>query len=336
MDSSDTQHRCHALQDAYERKIEYVRLAVTSRCNLRCVYCMKEEHSTQSNPEDELSREEIGRIIEVLADAGIRKVRFTGGEPLLRDDIVALVRHAKSVCGIETVSLTTNGVLLDRYLDRLLEAKLDGVNLSLDTLESERYRRLTRRDLFGRVAANLDALLRKDNSLQVKINVVLLRSINSHELERFTELTRQAAITVRFMELMPFDDHQIWRTGRFMSVDKILEALRRLYPNLAFFQGHATEHFTFSLPGYRGKLAIIPAFTRNFCSTCNRLRITATGGVRSCLYSREEVDLLPVLRNSAGNEQIITLLHEALRKKPRDGREAGNTARGTSMSEIGG
>jgi len=323
------------LTDRFGRSVDYVRVAVTSRCNLRCVYCLREEHAQPGGRGEELQLGEIVRILDVLAGLGVRKVRFTGGEPLLRSDIVDLVGTAKTMAGIETVSLTTNGVLLDRYLDELLEAGIDGVNVSLDTFDRERYREITRRDLFARVEANLARLLETDG-LNVKINVLVLRGINADELGRFVELTRHFAVTVRFMELMPFDDHQIWRTGKFMGADKILESLKALYPEIESLRGSSTEFFSFSPPGYAGRISIIPAFTRNFCSTCTRLRITSSGRAMNCLYSREGTDLLGALRNGAGEREIEKLFRKAIEAKPRDGREAGGGSPRTSMSEIGG
>ncbi len=321
------------LTDRYGRSVDYVRIAVTSRCNLRCVYCLREEHGSSS--EEGLRFDEITRVIRVLADCGVRKVRFTGGEPLLRPDIVRLVREAKAVTGVGTVTLTTNGVLLDRHLDELVQAGLDGINLSFDTFDRERYRQMTRRDLFPRVRANLERVV-GEKGLKVKINVLVLRGINSDELQRFVELSRDAPVTVRFMELMPFDDHQIWRTGKFMGAGKILESLKAIYPEMEESRGRSTEYFSFSLPGYAGGISIIPAFTRNFCSECSRLRITSTGRVMNCLYAREGADLLAVLRSEAGSGGLEEFFRRTVARKPRDGREAGGSAPRTSMSEIGG
>lgn len=332
----ETGEKKPVLVDRYNRQVDYARISVTSRCNLRCVYCMREGHRRPDVPVEELHYREICRIVEVLGGSGVRKVRFTGGEPLLRDDIVDLVRYAKSVDGIETVVLTTNGVLLDRFLDMLVEAGLDGINFSLDTFDADRYAAITRRNLLPGVLANLESLLRYADVLKVKINVLLLRGINSSELADFGELARKQLVTVRLMELMPFDDHQIWRTGKFMGADKIFEKLGNIYPVLKSMQGRATEHFSFSLPGYRGNVAIIPAFTRNFCSQCNRLRITSSGRIMSCLYSRNGIDLLKALRERTDTGQLRLLFQQAIDMKPKDGREAGEAVPRTSMSEIGG
>ncbi len=322
------------LEDLYRRRIDYVRMAVTSQCNLRCMYCMREEHSVYNPEGEQLTGDEIVSIIQALARMGVTKVRFTGGEPLLRPDIVSLVRDAKAVDGIGTVSLTTNGVLLDRYLDDLVAAGIDAINFSIDTFDPERYRDITRRNLFEKVERNLRRLLDCEGLL-VKINVLMLRGINIDEIATFVELTRERPVTVRFMELMPFDDHQIWRTGKFMGADMIFAMLNDLYPGLHSMQGDATEYFSFSLSGYQGKVAIIPAFTRNFCSNCTRLRITSAGRAINCLYSREGTDLLCALRGG-GQDSLEELLRASVESKPRDGREAGGSSLRTSMSEIGG
>ncbi|MBF0587355.1 GTP 3',8-cyclase MoaA [Prosthecochloris sp. N3] len=330
------ENRDGTLADRYGRMVDYVRLAVTSACNLRCVYCMREEHSVHNPGSELLSRKEIQRLLGVLAGFGVEKVRFTGGEPLLRNDIADLVHDAASIPGIGTVSLTTNGVLLDRYLDSLLAAGLKAVNFSLDTFDRHRYREITRRNLFDRARDNLEMLLGYHEELKIKVNVLLMRGINTAEIRDFVELTRNRPVTVRFMELMPFDDHQIWRTGRFMGYDRILRELQQLYPELQPVRGTATEYYSFTMPGHRGMVAIIPAFTRNFCSRCTRLRITSAGRAISCLYSREGIELLPALRSGADSSEIRRLLYEAVDSKPRDGRHAGGSAVGTSMSEIGG
>jgi len=212
------------LVDTFHRPVEYVRIAVTSRCNLRCSYCMREEHKERVDTTSLLNKKEINTIIAMLADLGVTKVRFTGGEPLLRQDIGELIREAKKHASIKTVCLTTNGLLLDRFLPSLIEAGLDAINFSIDTLDRERYHAITRRDDYGRVRKNLDLLLHTEH-IAVKLNVVLMRDINSDEIRRFVDLTRDHAVTVRFMELQPFDDNQIWRTGRFIGADKIQELI---------------------------------------------------------------------------------------------------------------
>lgn len=323
------------LVDTHHRPVEYARIAVTSRCNLRCTYCMREGHEQHDTSTPSLTKEEIGKVIEVLADLGISKIRFTGGEPLLRRDIVELVRQAKNTPGIRKVTMTSNGLLIDRYLQELLDAGLDAINISIDTLDSERYREITRRDEFDRARKNLSKLLETD-ALTVKINVVMMRGINSDEITRFVDLTRDNPVTVRFMELQPFDDHQIWRTGKFLGADKILKMLRDLYPGLVAAEGSSTEFFGFSLRGCKGSFAIIPAFTRNFCSRCNRIRITSDGKVISCLYDKQGVSLLPYLGHNSSREALAGLFREVVAGKPEDGKHAAGNSFRSSMSEIGG
>ncbi len=299
---------------------------------------MSEEHECHSSAShrDTLKTADIALLIRILAGLGIRKIRFTGGEPLLRNDIAELVRTAKDTVGIETVSLTTNGVLLHKHLDGLRKAGLDALNLSIDTLDRERYRAITRRDVFEQVKANLDILL-ASKAIPVKLNVVMMRGINSDEIAEFMEFTREHAVTVRFMELQPFDDHQIWKTGRFLGLDKIQALLREIYPELLQHRGTSTEYFSFSLSGYEGSAAIIPAYTRNFCSQCNRIRITSEGTVISCLYDKQGIELLPLLQRNAEIEEISDLFRTAVHQKPEDGRNQGEGENlRTSMSEIGG
>ncbi len=324
-----------SLVDTFHRPVDYVRIAVTSQCNLRCSYCMSEAHEERSTTLSQLSKEEIITTIKVLASLGVTKVRFTGGEPLLRKDIAELVGEAKKNSAIKTAGLTTNGLLLDRFLPALIDAGLDAINFSIDTLDRRKYHAITRRDEFMRVRKNLNRLLRTGH-IATKLNVVLMRDINSDEISRFVELTRDHNVTVRFMELQPFDDHQIWRTGRFLSADKIRELLNAHYTDLQTLTGSATEYFSYTLPGYKGSIAIIPAFTRNFCSQCNKIRITSDGKIISCLYDKEGLELLPLLRNNASDQVLADLFRKAVSLKPEDGKHSARDAVRTSMSEIGG
>lgn len=323
------------LTDTFHRPVDYIRIAVTSRCNLRCSYCMREEHEEKADNLTVLNKQEIKTIIAVLAGLGIKKVRFTGGEPLLRKDIAELVHEAKKHACIKTVGLTTNGLLLDRFLPGLIDAGLDTINFSIDTLDHNRYHAITRRDVYDHVRKNLDRLL-NTRRLAVKLNVVLMRDINSDEIRRFVDLTKDHDVTVRFMELQPFDDNQIWRTGKFLGADKIQELLKSHYPELQIIRGHATQYFSYTLPEHKGAIAIIPAFTRNFCSQCNKIRITSDGKIISCLYEQEGLNLLPLLRGKSDPEALADLFRKAVSLKPEDGRHTAKDSGRTSMSEIGG
>jgi cyclic pyranopterin phosphate synthase len=325
----------NSLVDRFQRPVGYVRMAVTSQCNLRCSYCMREEYEERTDRASDLSQQELFTIIEVLAALGVKKIRFTGGEPLLHRDIVALVRKAKNTPGIKTVSLTTNGLLLHRFLPALIEAGLDAINFSIDSLDSVRYHSITRRNEYERARKNLDLLL-NTSGIAVKLNVVLMRDVNSDELQRFVEFTKDHAVTVRFLELQPFDDNQIWRTGRFFGADRIQELLKRYYPDLQTLRGQSTQYFSYTLPFHKGLIAIIPAFTRNFCRQCNKIRITSDGKIISCLYEKEGLDLLPLVRSNAGHEAVAELFRKAVFQKPEDGKHSSRNLVRTSMSEIGG
>jgi cyclic pyranopterin phosphate synthase len=328
----EPEKRRPALTDSFGREVDYVRIAVTSACNLRCTYCLKEDAPAQTQQFDVA---DAARLIALLGGMGVRKIRFTGGEPLLHPSISELVRIAKTTPGIETVRITTNGVLLDRQLDALIEAGLDGVNLSLDTLDREKFRSITRRDRFEQVSQALDRLITTPG-LAIKLNTLLLRGINSDEIPAFVELTREHDVTVRFMELQPFDDRQIWRTGRFMGAEMIRERLVSAYPEIEAVTGHSTEHYSFRLPGHRGSIAIIPAFSRNFCSSCSKLRITADARLISCLYHHESIDLAPALKGEMNEEELKKWIIEAVQQKPKDGLKSSHDTAASSMSRIGG
>jgi cyclic pyranopterin phosphate synthase len=331
-DSGQEQHPM--LTDRFGHTVDYVRIAVTNACNLRCTYCLKEE-ADASRHTQQLDTAAASSLITLLAKMGIKKIRFTGGEPLLHPGIADMVRTANRTPGIDTVRITTNGVLLDRTLDALMEAGLDGVNLSLDTLNRERFRSITRRDHFEKVRKVLDRMLGTPG-LSVKLNTLLLRGINSDEIPEFVELTRNYDITVRFMELQPFDDHQIWRTGRFMGAEMIREHLCSAFPELEAVTGTGTEHYSFRLPGHQGSIAIIPAFSRNFCSSCSKLRITTDARLISCLYHHESTDLTKALREGMNEEKISKQIFDAVRQKPKDGLKNSHAVAESSMSRIGG
>lgn len=336
-DSAGSRRDAGRLVDRIGRSFDYIRIAVNERCNLRCRYCLPEEGIDFQPEEHLLTSAEIIRVIRLLAPCGVRKIRFTGGEPLLHREIVELVEAASSTPGVGSVHLTTNGLLLAKKAVVLQAAGLTGVNLSLDTLQGEKFRRITRRDGLEAVLEGLEKVL----ALQVpavKLNVVALRGFNDDELGDFVELTRDKPLTIRFIELMPFDAHQIWKTGKFYRAQQIVQDLLELYPDLEPAEGSSTEHYLFQRPGYRGKVAVIPSYSRDLCGGCSRVRLTADGKIRNCLYAHREYDLRPHLRNGAGNGTIVACFQEAMWNKLPDGWEA--QRRGAehrlSMTQIGG
>ncbi len=310
------------LQDQFGRTFDYVRIAVTEKCNLRCTYCMPEEGVDFKKGDQILQADEIIRTIGVLARMGIKKVRFTGGEPLVRKDIVKLVEGAAGTPGIKTVHLTTNGILFSRYAKDLLAAGLTGVNISLDSLDGDKFQRITRRTGVEKVLDSIRLALDLGFP-RVKVNVVLMRGFNEDELPAFCELTKDLAVTVRFIEFMPFDAHQIWETGEhFASAENMVNQMKSLYPGIMDSSGTRTEHHIFQAPGYAGKMAVIPAFTRSLCGNCSRIRLTADGRIRNCLYSDDEYDLKTPLRAGGSDDDLAAVFRTAFAEKAKDGFEA--------------
>ena len=334
------------LQDTFGRTFDYVRIAVTEKCNLRCTYCMPEEGVDFQNGELIMSADEIQRVISVLAKMGTKKVRFTGGEPLVRKDIVKLVAGAASTPGIKAVHLTTNGILFPKYAKELREAGLTGVNISLDTFDAEKFVRITRRTGVEKVQESIN-LAMELKFPRVKVNTVVMRGFNDDELTKFTELTKKNAVTVRFIEFMPFDAHQIWETGEyFLSAESMIKHLKETYPDIQLASGTRTEHHIFQVPGYAGKIAIIPAFTRSLCGNCSRIRLTADGSIRNCLYSDREFSLRDMIRGGCSDEDVVALFRRAFKEKAKDGFESKKLsamsettvkwAGRASMTQIGG
>ena len=329
------------LVDRFGRTFDYLRLAIIEKCNLRCIYCMPEEGIDFAPQSELLTYAEHLRLIRVAAVAGVTKVRFTGGEPLTHPKILALVSGAVATPGIESVHITTNGLMLKGMAQDLKAAGLHGLNISLDTLREDRFAQIARRPRLADALAGLEAALSAEFAT-VKINVVALRGFNDDEVTDFAELTRDNNITVRFIELMPFDAQQIWKTGTFLRLDFIRQQLEETYGVLESDSGSATESTVFRVPGYAGKVALIPAYTRTLCSSCNRIRITADGKIRNCLYSQNETDLLGPLRAGAGDKEILALLRGSMLAKLKDGwlaqKAAGDDSGRTriSMTEIGG
>lgn len=325
------------LQDQFGRTFDYIRIAVTEKCNLRCTYCMPEEGVDFKHGDSILRADEIQRVIGALARMGIKKVRFTGGEPLVRKDIVKLVAGAAGTPGIRGVHLTTNGLLFSRYAKDLRAAGLTGVNISLDSLDADKFQRITRRTGVEKVLESVRLALELGFP-RVKINVVLMRGFNEDELPAFCELTKDLAVTVRFIEFMPFDAHQIWESGEhFASAENMVDKMKELYPGIGDSSGTRTEHHIFQVPGYAGKIAVIPAFTRSLCGNCSRIRLTADGRIRNCLYSDDEYDVKQILRSQDSDEGVIRVFREAFADKAKDGFEAKkrSAAKRVNISDIG-
>ncbi|MAG20861.1 MAG: GTP 3',8-cyclase MoaA [Candidatus Marinimicrobia bacterium] len=327
----------NCLIDQFGRVFNYLRIAVNEKCNLRCIYCMPEE-GIDFRPEKKLlTAEEILRVVKISADLGVRKIRFTGGEPLLRSDMVRIVEKTVEIPGINDVCITTSGLLLRKMASQLSDAGLTSVNISLDTLDAAKFREITRRDGLAQVMEGLETALKLPFN-SVKINTVFMRGLNHDELKNFVEITEKYPVAVRFIELMPFDAHQIWKTGKFYGAERIVEELKQLFPELKKVKGSATEHHVFRVSGFKGNVAVIPAYSRTLCGNCNRVRLTADGKLRNCLYSDNEFSLRDMMRNGTSDEAMAHLMKKAMWLKPEDGwvaQRQGDHGR-ESMTQIGG
>ena len=314
------------LQDRHGRTFDYVRIAVIEQCNLRCTYCMPEEGVQFKEKDMVLRTDEILRVVELLARMGVRKVRYTGGEPLVRPDILDIVERTVRTPGVKAVHMTTNGLLFPRYAERLREAGLTGVNISLDSLDKEKFEQITRRSGIEKVLESIEMACDLGFP-RVKVNVVLMRGFNEDELIPFCELTRDKNITVRFIEFMPFDAHQIWESGQhFASAADLCSQIEGHYPGIRDASGTRTEHHIYQVPGYQGKIAVIPAFTRSLCGNCSRIRVTADGNIMNCLYAENPYALKEIMREGATDEDIVALFRKAFDEKYKDGFEAKKAA----------
>ncbi len=321
------------MQDRFGRTIDYIRISVTDRCNLRCRYCMPEEGVPLLEHRDILSFEEITTFMRVAVSEGIVKVRLTGGEPLHRQGITDLVHMLLDIPGLQDLSLTTNGILLPQFAMRLKEAGLRRINIGLPSLNAATYAALTRRGKLSDALAGLQAALDAGFS-PVKLNVVVLRGVND-DLAPYLDLTRRLPVEVRFIEYMPIgplgEDHYLVPAA---ELRHSLEALTPLEPaDKPRGNGPAQQYFR--IPGAPGTVAVIAPVTEHFCATCNRLRLLADGHLRLCLFSIDEIDLKPALRPAVNEEALHALLHRAMQEKPRC---MPDTVRdyGRAMGSIGG
>ena len=325
------------IKDQHGRTFNYLRIALNEQCNLRCMYCMPEEGIDFRSEDKLLSNQEILRLIELTAQMGVSKIRFTGGEPLLRKDLSELIQFANNYKHIDSVHLTTNGLLLEKRIDELIKSGLLGVNISLDTLNSEKFKKITRRDGLDMVLSGLKKAM--GSSIQsIKLNVVAMRDFNDNEFIDFIGLTKENDITVRFIELMPFDSHQIWKTGKFYGADHIIADIKNQVDELNPIDGSRTEYHIFRVNDYKGKVAVIPAYSRSLCGECNRIRITADGKLLNCLYSQGETNIRDKIRAGASNEEIQEEIQKTMWDKFKDGWEAQHHGKDhrESMTQIGG
>jgi len=334
------------LIDTFSRTISYLRLSLTDRCNLRCMYCVTEETSEDApckvTHEDLLSFEELLRVVQVAVKMGITKVRLTGGEPLVRRNVIGFIKDLSAIDNLKDIRITTNGVLLEKYAQSLLEAGLTKINVSLDTLKPERFSQITGVDCFDRVWRGIEKALAVGFS-PLKVNVVAMRHINDDEIADFVHLSRTMPLQIRFIEFMPIGESTRWNDETFISADEIKQRLE------AFGELTHLERKSADGPAqvYRlgddsvGTIGFISPISHHFCDQCNRLRLTSAGALRSCLLHDDEVDLRSILRKGCSDEEIAEALVQAILNKPK-GHQLEERLKSSSgschgqMSRIGG
>jgi GTP 3',8-cyclase len=326
------------LIDSSGRNLNYLRLSVTDLCNLRCCYCMPESGVEKIEHQEILSYEEMLLIIQAAAAEGMSKIRLTGGEPLIRKDIVNFIGDLKKIKGIDDIRITTNGVLLKEKARELLEVGVRRVNISLDTLDRKKFEQITGRDFLPQVMEGIRGALLHGFE-KVKINVVVIAGVNDDEMMDIARLIFDYPLDIRFIEFMPLGRMGFWRPDKFIStreMKSIIKPLGSLVPDAPGLNDGPAR--VYSIPGAQGRIGFISPLTEHFCASCNRLRLTADGKLRLCLLSELEVDIKKELRSGAGKEEIQRLFQKAAALKPAAHHLAQDihSANGRTMNRIGG
>lgn len=318
------------MRDSYGRRINYLRISLTDRCNLRCRYCMPERGiENKLRHEDILSLEEKYQLIKNFVQLGIDKIRFTGGEPLVRKGVVELIERVNQLEGVREITMTTNGLMLKKMGQSLKEAGLDRVNISLDTLDEEKYSQITRGGQLSRVIEGIEEAIRIGMT-PVKINTVLIGGFNDDEIKDLVDLTKKG-IDVRFIELMPIGEAASFAKERFLPNKKVLEEIRELSPVEKDDPSSPANYY--KLDGAEGRVGLINPITCKFCSDCNRVRLTATGKLKLCLHSNREIDLGGPLRK---NENIRDIILESVLTKEKSHKLEKEKYISRNMNQIGG
>jgi len=329
----------NSLVDSFGRQINYVRLAVTDRCNLRCQYCMP-AHGIEIVPRLELlTYKEMYRVIRVLTELGVNKIRLTGGEPFVRKGFVEFLEMLSFNDLLEDINITTNGVLIYKHIETLEKLKkVKNINLSIDSLQADKFNEITRRNAFDEVFKTMEAL--EKSSMNLKLNVVVQSGINTNEINDFVRLTKDKDIAVRFIEEMPFNGEGQREMQEAWNYTKILNEIKSEFDISAIQSEKSSTSRNFSIENHKGTVGIIPAFTRTICGDCNRIRITSIGTFKNCLFDDGVFNLRDFIRNGASNEDLKELFLKLVKEKPENGfiAEANRKDGGASesMSTIGG
>ena len=327
------------LVDNFGRQMEYVRLAVTDRCNLRCQYCMPAQGIDIVPRQELLTFKEMYRLIRVLTELGVHKVRLTGGEPFVRKDFVGFLEMLSHNDLLEAINITTNGALISQHIDRIEKlGKVKDINLSIDSLSREKFAKITRRDAFPEVYKTLELL--EKSSLNLKLNIVVQSGVNTGEIVDFVRFTKNKNVAVRFIEEMPFNGKGQREMQENWTFKKILNEIKTEFNVRELVSEKSSTSRNYAIDNHLGTVGIIPAFTRTICNNCNRIRITSTGTFKNCLFDDGVFNLRDFMRKGASNEDLKELFLSLVKAKPANGfiAEANRKDGGASesMSTIGG
>lgn len=317
-----------------------MRLAVTDRCNLRCFYCMPEDGLNWLSRKELMTCEEMLRSCELLVKMGIKKIRITGGEPFVRKDLMKLLTALSKINGLNELTVTTNGVLTAPLIPELKRLGVKSVNLSLDTLDANRFFAITHRDEFGKVMETLEQLLK--HGIEVKINAVVMDGKNTQDIIPLVQLTKELPVSVRFIEEMPFNGDGHIYSGLKWDYNRIVDEIRNTYPEMQKLQDATTStSYNYHIPGHKGDVGVIAAYSRTFCGTCNRIRITPDGVLKTCLYDNGVLNIKDLIRSGISDGDLQATLLGAFDNRPKDGWEAErhravNDPAHESMATIGG
>ncbi|WP_312512497.1 GTP 3',8-cyclase MoaA [Chryseobacterium culicis] len=308
------------LTDKFGRHINYLRLAIVDRCNLRCTYCMPEKGLNWIKQDELMTDEEMLRICSVFTDMGVDKIRITGGEPFVRKNSIELIQKISKLNGLSDLSITTNGLLTEQYIPQLKKYGIQSVNLSLDTLDSDRFFKITRRNSFNKVMKTLDRLLEHD--IKVKINTVVMEGQNIEDIIPLVMLTKDLPVDVRFIEEMPFNGSNT-EVSLQWNFARIYHHIKEQFPEIQKTEDpKGSTSNNYKIPGFLGGIGIIAAYTRSFCGDCNRIRITPSGILRTCLYEQGGVNLKNEIRAGKTDKELKDIIISTIHKKPKDGWEA--------------
>ncbi|WP_084148749.1 GTP 3',8-cyclase MoaA [Arenibacter latericius] len=326
------------LVDNHNRKINYLRLAVTDRCNLRCNYCMPSEGIDFAKKSQLFTIEELCRLSEIMVEQGIDKIRITGGEPFVRKDLLVLLRKLSKLEGLKDISITTNATLIGPYIKELKELGILNINVSLDANEEETFKKITRRDQYDTVYNNLTRLI--EEGFNVRINFIALEGQNTQDIIPILKLMRHYPVSVRFLEEMPFNGGSKSFNSITWDYKKILAHIQSEFPDITKLESPKTStSINYQIKGHKSTFGLIPSFSRTFCGSCNRLRISATGDVITCLYGKPRLNLRDIMRGENVEERIKEHILKAIGSRSKTGFEEQEKYSGifqNSMTSIGG